>query len=316
MQPVLRSSVTALPVGRTALALQVSQTLTAPFPCTVLSQRLEAQAGLALTQSPFPSALPFTIQPQATQRSLFSVCREAGQSATRVAELACQVHTTYCVQRMHMAALPLQRPPAGTGCCTHAVDMAAAHLPEVLSSLMLHSRTVHHKVTAESMPTSARVLQSSASLLERVPDGEPAALCAHIHTFSVELSSFAALSLLDRGMPGAVSVDTSTADLAPAVVFMGPRRVVVDQDTALMWQIRWPAAPHSPPLAGAPRHFLIIAVLCQAAHAWPPTRLLARREHRSSRCRCEHGVTVRAVRHSRLAAHAPADRQRGGAMRA
>ena len=240
MQAVLHSSVAAVPMGSTAIALQVTRTLDAPFPCTVAAQTLEPQAGLAPLASPFPSLLPFTLQPQSTHLSHFSVSRDASHSAARIDELACQLHTTYRIDSSDLAALPVRAPTSDASAATDGTA-SPAYLPGDVSRCLLRSRTAPRSAANLATVDATQAQRLARSATEDAPAGT-AAVCMHVHTFSVELSSFSALSLLNRSLTGDLGQHGGTGDTAlqPQVEFMGPRRVVVGRDTALMWRLRWP----------------------------------------------------------------------------
>jgi hypothetical protein len=290
MQQAVATSVAARPIGPNALALQVTQTACTPFPLTVTQQQLVLQAGLTLNPASFSGPPPpWILEPRSTQLALFAVSHDPARAASSVAQLVCRLHTAMSIAQAATAALhvsafdasghpaaPESRASTAGKNARSAVPGAALpawHLPASAAQLFLRGRAADVQATVGAAPTDAiniasdgearrpeATFEPSAGALRRAGAGESSALCAHVHTFSVELSSFSAMAVLSRGKLARRTSDTDDMHMAPVIAFMGPKSVQLGQDAALMWRVRWPSEAQIDAMPGAHAQLTCICV--------------------------------------------------------
>jgi hypothetical protein len=267
VQQALLSTVTARPMGVNALALQVTQTLCTPFPVLVTQQELDLQAGLKREPCPFSGpSTPFTIEAKSTHLATFVVSRDSSQTASNMAQLVCRLHTVYSLAVPSVASLPLILPPASISGASAGLPprgrrssllpavnaQSMRRLPAAAAVLLLRGRETILSGDGSMMGTQAAIVtgsaatrgsafKPSAAMMRRIIPGEHAALCMHLHPFSLELSSFSALTLLQRGTSPRGPDSDGEVSVSPVISFMGPRSVLIGCDSALMWRIRWPS---------------------------------------------------------------------------
>ena len=265
VQPALSTHVVARPIGTDVLALQVTQTAHTPFALTVTQQQLGLQAGLTHDRNAFAGPPPpWTIAPHSTQLALYAASHNPAKSAANMSELVCRLQTAFCISQASVMQLAVvtydavgnptahversnvaSAPQTGQNQPAHGSSLR--HMPSEVARVALQGRPAHASgaTRGDSRADSAQhsdevLLAPSESMLRRTGAGGCASVCAHTHTFSVELSSFSAMALLSGGARARRVSDNAQASSAPIIAFMGPCGVKLGQDTALMWRVRWP----------------------------------------------------------------------------
>jgi hypothetical protein len=235
LQRALSCTVTAQPVGKGEVAVQVTHVSLAPCPIYVSRLDLDLQGGMHHSaRSVAGMKPPFLITPKSS-RSLLLLAEQrkpASHSRSSTNRASC-LAMSCAVLKKDMAQVPAYVLCAN-GERSDVYDAVA--LPEKLLAKLL--------VAFDTTPACAgdgdgRVSSAAMSLESLTADmGNPAAVSTLMHVFRLELPSF---TLVNSMLPaGETNQDRAFAFGAPVIQFIGPYSASAGESVLLMWKVGWP----------------------------------------------------------------------------